>query len=155
MTIWRVSVGGSPRWAWAGAVLVTLGVLGHMVHLQGYYATNLAVAEFAGQPWTGELMTALEREPFSLALFLPFLVGWLGFVPQAVGLRRARVIPTWAMASVVVGTVVFLVIGSTPWSTGLWMVAMIAGLAPAAAAAVRSNVAAPSGAPVGSGVAVG
>ncbi|WP_137159788.1 hypothetical protein [Blastococcus sp. CCUG 61487] len=148
VTIWRLSVGGSPRWAWAGAVLGTLGVLGHMVHLQGYYATNLAAAEFAGQPWTGELMMALEEQPFTLALFVPFLVGWLAAVPQAVGLRRARVIPTWAMGSVLAGTLVFLVVGSTPWSTGLWMVALIAGFAPAAAAAVRTAAPAEVGAPV-------
>jgi hypothetical protein len=143
VTIWRLSVGTSPRWAWAGAILAALGVLGHMVHLQGYYATNLAVAPFADQPWAGELMIALENEPFGLALFLPYLIGWLGVLPQAVGLRRARVIPTWALVSVVAGTLVFLVVGSTPWSTGLWMVALIAGLAPAAVAAVRGRAADP------------
>jgi hypothetical protein len=147
VTIWHVSVAGSPRWAWAGAVLATLGVLGHMVHLQGYHATNLALRPFADQPLAGDLMMAMEREPFSLALFLPFLVGWLCFVPQAVGLRRAGAIPTWALASIVVGTLVFLVVGSTPWSTGLWMVALIAGLSPAAVAATRADVLAPSESP--------
>ncbi|MGY1915853.1 hypothetical protein [Blastococcus sp. SYSU DS0973] len=155
LTIWRLSVGGAPRWAWAGAVLAALGVLGHMVHLQGYYGTNLAVAPFADQPWAGELMIGLEGSPFALALFLPFLVGWLAFLPQAVGLRRAGVIPTWAAASVVVGTVVFLVVGSTPWSTGLWMVGLIAGLAPAAAAAVRRDATDPAGARAEARAAVG
>lgn len=155
VTIWRVSVAGSPRWAWAGAVMAALGVLGHMVHLQGYYATNLALVPFADQPWAGELMIALESEPFGLALFLPYFLAWLCFLPQAVGLRRAGVIPTWAMASVIVGTLVFLVVGSTPWSTGLWMVALIAGLAPAAVAAVRGRVSDPAGTPARSGAPVG
>lgn len=155
VTIWRVSVGGSPRWAWAGAVLATLGVLGHMVHLQGYYGTNLAASDFAGQPWAGELMMAMEREPFSLALFVPFLVGWLATLPQAVGLRRARVVPIWAMASVAVGTLVFLVVGSTPWSSGLWMVTLIAGFAPAAIAAVRGSDANRTSEPIRSAAPVG
>jgi hypothetical protein len=147
VTIWRVSVAGSPRWAWAGAVLATLSVLGHMVHLQGYHATNLALSPFADQPLAGDLMMAMEREPFSLALFLPFLVGWLCYVPQAVGLRRAGAIPTWAMASVIAGTLVFVVIGSTPWSTGFWIIALIAGLFPAARTATRRDLAAPSTTP--------
>ena len=153
VTVWRMSVAGSPRWAWAGAVMATLGVLGHMVHLQGYYVTNLALGPFADQPWAGELMIALESEPLGLALFLPYFLAWLCFLPQAIGLRRARVIPVWAVASVVAGTLVFLVVGSMPWSTGLWMVALIAGLAPAAAAAVRSDV--PDPVPAESGAAVG
>ena len=146
VTVWRVSVAGSPRWAWTGAVMATLGVLGHMVHLQGYYATNLALGAFADQPWAGELIIALEREPLGLALFLPYFLAWLCFVPQAVGLRRAGVIPTWALASVIIGTLVFLAVGSTPWSTGLWVVALVAGLAPAALAAVRGGVRMPAGA---------
>ena len=147
VTIWRVSVPGSPRWAWTGAVLATLGVLGHMVHLQGYYATSLALGPFADEPWAGDVVFAMEREPLGLALFLPFFLAWLCFVPQAVGLRRAGVIPTWAVAAVVAGTLIFLVIGSTPWSTGLWMIALIAGLSPAAMALMRAGFPAPSETP--------
>jgi hypothetical protein len=83
-------------------------------------------------------MVAAERTPFVIALFTPFFLTLICPIPQAIGLRRARVLPLWACLSVVAGTVLFAVLGSTPWSTALWAVLVIVGYAPAAAAMLRS-----------------
>lgn len=137
VAIWWLAVTRAPRWAWAGAVLAVLGVLGAMVHLSGYYG-QLQVLAAQGDPEAGARLTvATEGHPFLLAIFLPFLLGLLAPLPQAVGLRRARVLPLWACLAVVAAAVLFLVLGSTPWSSAASTVLLVAGFAPAALAMLR------------------
>ncbi len=140
LAIWRLSVERSPRWAWTGAVLAGMFALGQAVHLIGHFATSLAAAAAEDHTAAAELMLAVENEPLVLALFVPlYLLGLLAAVPQAVGLRRARVVPLWACLAVAAATVLFLVAGSTPWSSAAWMTLMVAGLTPAAAAMLRDT----------------
>jgi hypothetical protein len=119
LSIWWLSVGRSRRWAWAGALLAGAGALGTMVHILGYHGMSLAALGVADREGAAELMVAAERTPFVIALFTPFFLTLICPIPQAIGLRRARVLPLWACLSVVAGTVLFAVLGSTPWSTAL------------------------------------
>lgn len=137
LAIWRLSVGRSPRWAWAGAVLAAAGALGTMVHIMGYHGMSLVALDVPDRAAAAEFMVAAESTPFVIALFTPFFLTLLCPIPQAVGLLRARVIPLWACLSIVAGTILFAVVGSTPWSTALWAALVIAGFNPAAAAMLR------------------
>lgn len=132
VAIWWLAVARSPRWAWTGAVAAALGVTGQMVHVTGYFGLHQVLAA-QGDPEAGaRVLLAVESTPFTLVIFLPFLVGLLAAVPQVVGLRRARVIPLWACLAVVAATVLFAVVGSTPWASAAYTVLMVAGFAPAA-----------------------
>jgi hypothetical protein len=137
VTIWRLSVARSPRWAWTGAVLAALGVLGQAVHLVAYYALNRVLAARGGGTEAAELLIALESDAFLLSLFVPFFFALICFIPQAIGLRRARVIPLWACLSIVAAMLLFIVTGSLPWVSAVWTALMVAGFTPAAMAALR------------------
>jgi hypothetical protein len=139
LSIWRLAVARSPRWAWAGAVMAALGVCGSMVHLAGYHGSMVTALDLADRTAAAEFMVAMETTPFVIALYAPFFLTLLSPLPQAIGLRRAGVVPLWACLSVVAGTVVFAVVGSTPWSAPLAAVLLIAGFAPAARAVLRSE----------------
>jgi hypothetical protein len=140
LAIWRLSVDRAPRWAWAGVVLAGLGVIGQAVHLMGHFALLGAFATHEDPAVAAELYLQVEEYGFALALFVPFLIGLLAIIPQAVGLRRARVIPIWAAVAVGVGVVSMLVAGgSTPVATALYTGLVVVGLAPAAIAMVRSG----------------
>lgn len=149
LAIWRLSVDKAPRWAWTGAVMAVMYTLGQTVHLTGHFAMNQAFSAYHDLNTAAELMVAMEEAPFVLALFVPlYLLGFLGAVPQAIGLKRARVLPLWACLAVIAGTVLFLMVGSTPWSSALWTVLIVGGLAPAALTMLRSRRAQPLGAPI-------
>jgi hypothetical protein len=138
VAIWRLSVDRAPRWAWAGAALAAMYALGEAVHLAGYNAMSLAFSAHDRPEIAAELMLAMESEPFVFALFIPLvLVGFLSAIPQAIGLRRARVIPLWACLAVIAGTSLSLALGSYPWVTALWTMLVVAGFAPAAIAIMR------------------
>lgn len=148
---WRLAVGRSPRWAWAGAVLAVGGVIGQVVHLQGYFG----VAQVAsGQPDLTAAATFwqdLSGTPLAAAMFAPYLVGMALAAPvQAVALRRARVLPTWAMVLVIVATALMAVVGSSTWSSAAYALLAAAGFWPAARAALRGR--GPEGALVGPAV---
>lgn len=147
VVVWRMSVGRSPRWAWAGAVLAAVGVAGQMVHLTGYHGMSLAALEVEDRTAAAEFLATADGVPFVIALFVPYLLGLLAWVPQAFGLVRARVVPLWGGLAVGAGTVVLLVAGSTPWSSPVWAVLVLAGFAPAAVAVLRGvrSPAAPAG----------
>lgn len=138
VSVWRLSVARSPRWAWAGVVLAVFGVVGQVVHL-GYWAQNLAGADFSDQRAAAEFLVYMDGTPFVLATFMPFLVGLLAPIVQAVGLRRARVIPLWATLSIAVAAVLAIAVGNQHWSNAAVTALMIAGFAPAAAAMVRGD----------------
>lgn len=82
-------------------MLAALGVLGQAVHLVAYYALNRVLAARGGRTEAAEVLIAAESDTFLLSLFLPFFFALLCFIPQAIGLRRARVIPLWACLSIV------------------------------------------------------
>ncbi|CAN5292896.1 hypothetical protein BH20ACT5_BH20ACT5_07470 [soil metagenome] len=138
--VWRLSVARSPRWAWASAVLAALGVTGSMVHLTAYHGMSLAALEVDDRTAAAEMLVAAEGVPFVIALFAGFFISLIVWVPQAIGLYRSRVIPLWGAVAVGVGTVAWLAVGSTPWSTPVWAVAVTAGFAPAALAMLRGRV---------------
>lgn len=131
VAVWRLSVQRSARWAWAGAVVATLGVVGQVVHL-GYWAQNLAAADFADQRAAAEFLVFMDGTPFVLATFVPFFFGLLAPIVQGVGLRRARVIPLGAALSIAAATVLALAVGNLQWNNAAITVLMIAGFAPAA-----------------------
>jgi hypothetical protein len=143
LAIWRLSLDRAPRWAWAGVLLAGLGVIGQAVHLMGHFALLGASAAHEDPVVAAELYLLVEGHGFAMALFVPFLIGLLAIIPQAVGLRRARVIPRWAALAVGAGVASMIVAGgSTPLATALYTGLVVVGLAPAAIAMVRSG---PSG----------
>ena len=141
VTIWWLSVGRSPRWAWAGASMAAVGVIGQTVHLTGYFGLMQVTSKAADLEQAAQLHVALDENAFVGALFfIPFLLCSLGcFVPQAIGLRRAHVVPLWACLAIVAATVLMFTMGSVPWTSALWATLMVIGFAPAAMAAMRST----------------
>lgn len=136
VSVWRLSVGRSPRWAWAGVVMAALGAVGQVVHL-GYWGQNLAGAGFSDQRAAAEFLVFLDGTPFVLATFVPFLIGLLAPIVQAVGLRRAGAVPLWAALSIVAAAVLALAVGNQQWNNAAVTALLVAGLAPAAATMVR------------------
>ena len=90
--------------------MATLGVVGQVVHL-GYWAQNLAAADFADRRAAAEFLVSMDGTPFVLATFIPFFFALFAPIVQAVGLRRARVVPLWATLSIVLER-------SWPWPSG-------------------------------------
>jgi hypothetical protein len=140
IAIWWLAVDRAPRWAWAAAVLATLGVIGQTVHLASYYALSQVLAEQSDLTAAAAVMLAAEENGFFVALFVPFLVGVLlaGLV-QIVALRRARVVPLWSALAVVGGVVLMTAFGSRPWSSALVTALTVAAFAPAALAMLRTE----------------
>jgi hypothetical protein len=139
LAIWWLAVRRAPRWAWAGAVLAGLGVIGQVVHLTGYYFLNQVLARRPALTAAAEMLVAIDQHPFMVVLFVPFLLGLLAVLPQAVGLRRARAVPLWAAFALIGGTAVMLVTGSTPWTSALHTGLLLAGFAPAAIRILRGE----------------
>jgi hypothetical protein len=134
LAIWRLEVDRSPRWAWAGAILAALGIIGESVHLVGYFGLSLVFSAFHDPDVAAELFVATGFHPFVIALFIPFLLGVLAPIPQVVGLRRARVVPMWAAVAVVMGVPIMVVAGSTPVTSAATTILLVVGLLPAARA---------------------
>ena len=139
VALWCLAVDRSRVWAWTGAVLATLGVTGQMVHLVVEFGLNQALAGQVDSGTAADVVTALQSAPFNLVLFLPFLVFPLAWVPQVVGLRRARVVPVWALLAVLASVALIVVVGSQPWASAVWTAGLVAGFAPAAVAMLRGR----------------
>jgi hypothetical protein len=148
VAVWWLAAGRSRRWAWTGLVLAVLGVFGQTVHLTGYHGLLQLLSAQQDRRSAAELSLALDAQPFTAALFVPFLLGALAWFPQVVALRRARVVPLWAALTVGLGTAVFLAVGSQPWSSAMWAGALVVGLLPAARALLRG---APAATPAAAG----
>jgi hypothetical protein len=136
LAIWWLSAERAPRWAWAGAVLAVLFVVGEVAHLAGYNAMSIVVAPYHDEAAVMEMWVSAGTSPLVIALFVPYVVGLLAAIPQAIGLRRARVIPLWAAIAVIAGTSIFL---AFPWLTALWMLLVVGGFAPAAIAMMTGS----------------
>ncbi|MGD8199169.1 hypothetical protein ACQE98_00730 [Ornithinimicrobium sp. W1679] len=141
LLLWRLAVGRAPTWAWAGAVLGTCSVIGQVAHLMGYFGSLGALSSLADREAAADAHLALGQDVFSLAVFAPYLVGLL-LAPavQAVALRRARVVPLWAVLSVGVGAAVFVVFAGQWWASVVWGVGLVVGFLPAARAALVDHV---------------
>jgi hypothetical protein len=139
LAIWRLSVDRAPRWAWAGAVVATLYVFGGAAKLSGFNAMASVLSEHHDLPGVTEIWLAADTNPLVIALFVPFLVGLLAAIPQAIGLRRAQVIPLWACLLAVAGVVLFLAFGSYPLLSAGCMLLVAIGFAPAALAVLRGD----------------
>jgi hypothetical protein len=139
LAIWRLSVDGSPRWAWTGATLAALGIIGETVHLAGYFGSSLALSAHHDLEIAAELFVAVGMHPFMIVLFIPFLLGLLAPIPQAIGLRRARVVPLWAALAVVAGVAVMAIAGSTPATSAATTILLVAGLLPATRAMLQPH----------------
>ena len=137
--IWALSKDRSRAWAWSGLVLGVLGVFGQTVHLVGYYAHQLLFATDVEPAVGSQISTALESQPYFTVLFIPFFFAMLAYIPQAVGLRRAKVIPLWATVVVIATTVMFAVVESTLISSVLGILGLVVGLAPAAYGMTRAQ----------------
>jgi hypothetical protein len=142
--IWSISVGRSSRWAWTGAVLAMLGVIGQVVHLALYFALQQAYAAGLGGELGYEVDSALEQVPFAMVIFMPFFLSFLAPIPQSIGLRRARVVPLWAVVALIAGVMAMMLLGSTPVTSLVWTALTVAGFAPAAVAFGRGTGARPS-----------
>jgi hypothetical protein len=138
VAVWRLSVDRSRRWAWAGAVVATLGVVGQVGHL-GYFGQTLAAVGAPDRRAAAEFLVHTDSTPFVLALFLPFLLWLVAPVVQAVALRRAGAIPLRATVAISLAAVLMLAMGNVQWSNALWALLMVAGFLPAARAMLRGQ----------------
>lgn len=136
--LWRLAVDRSPRWAWVAALLGACSVMGQIAHCMSYFAPIQAYA--SGDHELGaQAMIALTESLYGLAVFAPYLLGIMLFPPvAAIALRRAEVLPLWAMVAVIVGSVLFVSMADLWWVTALWGAALIAGFAPAVQHGLRS-----------------
>lgn len=136
--LWRLAVDRSPRWAWAAGVLGACSVTGQIAHCMGYFAPIRAYA--GGDHELGaRAQMALNADVYGLAVFAPYLIGIMLFPPvAAIALRRARVLPLWAMIAVIGGAALFLAMAGPWWVTAGWGAALLVGFAPAVLQALRS-----------------
>lgn len=141
--LWRLAVDRSPKWAWAGAVLGACSVVGQFVHLGVYFGATPAFAANGDRAMASQLWVDWSTDAFATAVFIPYLVG-IVLAPgvAAVALKRAGVIPGWGLAAVLVATVLFAVLGSTPVVTPVWAMLLVVGFGPAAMRALRGGTAA-------------
>ena len=141
VTIWWLSVGRSPRWAWAGATMAAIGVVGQTVHLTAYFGLLQVGATSGDIEQAARLQESLESNVFIGALFfVPFLLCALGCtLPQAIGLRRARVVPLWSCLTLVAAMLMVFVLGMVPLTSAIWAGLMVIGFTPAAVAAIRTR----------------
>lgn len=138
VVLWRLAVRGAPRLAWAGATLGALSAVGQFAHLMGEFATTQALAASADPASAARISSELDGNTLANALIVPYLLGvLLAPAVQAIALRRAGVVPLWAMVAVLAGAAVMVVGGSSPAGSAVWTVLLVAGLVPAAAAAAR------------------
>jgi hypothetical protein len=142
--LWRLAVDRSPRWAWAAGVLGACSVIGQVAHCMGYFAPIRAYA--GGDHELGaQAQVALNGDIYGLAVFAPYLIGIMLFPPvAAIALRRARVLPLWAMLAVIVGAGIFLGLAGPWWVTAAWGVALVAGFAPAVLQGLAPAVSVPA-----------
>jgi drug/metabolite transporter (DMT)-like permease len=137
LAIWRLTVRRSPAWAWAGAALAILAVMGQIAHLVLNYGLQQAYATGFDPGMGYQLDQMLQSQLFIDAMFGPFLFTMIAPVVQAIGLRRARVNPLWAVAAAVAFAGVAIVLGSSTWSTVLYTVLWLAAWSPAILATLR------------------
>jgi hypothetical protein len=138
--LWRLAVDRSPKLAWTGAVLGTMSVTGQFVHLSAYFGSMQALAQQSDLAVAAESADALGMTGFASALFAPYLIGLiLAPLFQSIALFRAKVLPAWAMGSVIVGQVVFAVLQSTTVGTSVYGLLLLAGFLPAALMAIRGT----------------
>lgn len=156
LVMWRLAVGGARRWAWAGAVLGTCSVVGQFVHLFSSFAVYQVFSEVEDRRAVAQILLDWESNTFSMVVFAPYLAGVLLAAPvQAIALKRAGIIPWWALVSVLGGSALFAVLGSFSVVSLVWGAALVVGLAPAAAAWLRTGPAAGTTAVTSRRVAVG
>jgi len=142
IALWRLAVARSRRWALAGAALGALAAVGQFAHLMGEFAMTQVFAGSADPVAAARISLEWDQNALSNALIVPYLVGvLLAPAVQAVALRRARVVPLWAMIAVLAGSAVMVVGGSSPAGSAAWTVLLVAGFVPAAATAVRGGLA--------------
>lgn len=137
VAIWHLTVGRSPAWAWAGVVMATLGVMGQLVHLVLNFGLQQAFATGFDPSMGYQLGQMLENQLFIKVMFGPFLLLMIAPVVQAIGLRRARVNPMWAVAAAVAFSIVAILLGSTTWSAVIYTVLWVAAWTPAALTTLR------------------
>jgi hypothetical protein len=116
--------------------MAMLGVLS-MMALAMYDAAIGVMVNLLELTTAAQLDIAVEESPVALSLALPHLFVFLCVIPQGVALLRAKVIPVWALISLLVATATMLVLGSSLWSSTIWTILLVAGFAPAAAAMLR------------------
>src|SRR5664279_1719580 len=83
--VWRLTVRRSPVWAWAGAVLATLGVMGQLVHLVLNYGLQQAYATGFDPSMGYQLDKMLQNQLFIDAMFGPFVFMMIAPIVQAIG----------------------------------------------------------------------
>jgi hypothetical protein len=150
LVLWRLAVARSPRWAWPAAVLGAVWAVGQFVQLYAHFGMLRAFSTLQDRQAAADHLASTDADAFSLVLFAHFIVGAAFAVPVgAVALRRARVIPWWSLVTVLTGSALLLVLGSSTAVTLAWGVCLAVGLAPAAAAWTRGDLAEGRRAPVG------
>lgn len=128
---WRLSVGATPVMAWVAAGVGVLFVIGRVTHTFTAFALPLFLAQTM-TPADGAAFYAGVNQPWSTTLvIIPAVLGIaLWFPLLAAALYRARVIPLWAMMSMLAGTVVLMVMGSSFIATPVFAALTVAGLLP-------------------------
>ena len=150
LSIWSLSVGRSRAWAWTGVVMAMLGVVGQLVHVVVEFGLQQAYASGFDATAGFTLDQLLQHQVFVSVMFAPFFLVVLAPIVQAIGLRRARVTPIWAVGVVVIGSAVAVGVGSVNWSSAVVAVLWVAGTTPAALVLVRGNRGGSDARPIGS-----
>lgn len=132
IVLWRLAAGRAPRWAWAGALLGAVSVVGQFVQAYAHFGVDQAFSGLEDRQVAAEHIVAIDSNAYALVLFLHYLIGVAFAVPvAAIALKRAGVIPWWGLGSVLGGSVLLVVLGSTSVVTIVWAAGLVIGLAPA------------------------
>lgn len=138
--LWRLAVDRSRKLAWFGAVFGTMFAVGQVVHLTGYFSSMQALAQRSDLAVAAEIADAQAMTGLGSALFAPYLIGLiLAPLFQSIALFRAKVLPAWAMACVILGQVVMTVLQSNPIATPVYGLLLLVGFLPAALVAIRGR----------------
>ncbi|MDO5751546.1 hypothetical protein [Arthrobacter sp.] len=137
---WRLCVNATPVLAWITATVGLLFVFGRVIHSVTAFALPLILAQTMPADQAGQLYQEINLHWSSALVIIPTIVGIaLWFPLLAVALYRAHVIPLLAMISVLVGTVVLLVLGSSYLATPIFGVLTVAGLLPVVSSAGNAH----------------
>lgn len=137
---WSMTAKATPVLAKGAVVVGLLFVFGRVTHTFTAFALPMILVEQLPTAQAAQLYAALNLHWAAALVIIPTVIGIaLWFPLLAVALYRAHVIPLWAMVSMLLGSVVLLLLGSSFVATPIFGVLTVAGLLPAVRAAVRRS----------------
>lgn len=137
---WRLTVKATPALAWITAIVGLLFVFGRVIHTVTAFALPLILAQTMPADQAGQLYQEVNLHWAGTLVIVPTIVGIALWLPLlAVALYRAHVILLPAMISVLLGTIVLMVLGSSYVATPIFGVLTVAGLLPVVRSASNAH----------------